>query len=175
MISPDLTLRKATKQDLELLRYWDNQPHKKEADPFSDWQWETELGTEVTWREQLIAEISGRPIGFIELLHCAEDPEHYWGDVPDSWMAIDIWIGEASDIGRGYGSQMLSQALERCFTSTLIRTVVLDPISTNIRARRFYERHGFRFVEERWFDLDLCAVYRLDKADWIKGSNGRFS
>lgn len=161
-------MRKATIQDSELLRYWDNQPHKKEADPYSDWQWETELGRDVSWREQLIAEVDGRPIGFMELLRCAEEPEHYWGDVPSSWMAIDIWIGEGSDIGRGYGSQMLSQAMERCFANEDIHSIVLDPIVTNIRARRFYERHGFRFVENRWFDLDLCAVYRLDKSDWFE-------
>ena len=153
-------------RDVSLLRYWDNQPHKKEADPNSDWQWETELGKQASWREQLIAEVDGRPIGFMELLRCAEDPEHYWGDVPDSWMAIDIWIGEAIDIGRGFGSHMLTLALKKCFADPSIHTIVLDPISANTRARRFYEKHGFRFIEERRFDQDLCAVYRLERGEW---------
>jgi aminoglycoside 6'-N-acetyltransferase len=161
-----ITLRKATAEDIPLLRYWDQQPHKKEADPNSDWQWETEIPKDAPWRHQLIAEVDGRPLGYVEILHCADDPEQYWGDVPDSWMAIDIWIGEAGDIGRGMGTHMLQLALAKCFQNANIDTVVLDPLASNGRARRFYEKNGFRFVEERWFGNDCTAVYKIERSEW---------
>jgi len=57
-------------------------------------------------------------------------------------------------------------ALERCFTNPQVVAVLLDPLVSNVRAIRFYERLGFRFVENRCFDEDFCAVYRLDRAEW---------
>jgi hypothetical protein len=58
-------LRPATVADLNLLQYWDEQPHVLASDPNDDWGWEVELGCNPDWREQLIAEIDDRPIGVI--------------------------------------------------------------------------------------------------------------
>src|SRR5690606_32626184 len=88
-------LRSASIDDLELLRRWDEQPHVIESDPNDDWGWETELARSPDWREQLIAEVDGRPIGYVEIIDPARDEEHYWGeDIAPNLRAIDIWIGE---------------------------------------------------------------------------------
>lgn len=58
-----LRLCTATRDDLALLRRWDEAPHVIASDPHDDWQWEAELGVERAGREQLIAEVDGRPIG----------------------------------------------------------------------------------------------------------------
>lgn len=91
---------------------------------------------------------------------------HYYGEVPNNLRAIDIWIGEASDLGRGYGTQMMQLALQRCFAPPEVTAVLIDPLASNVRAHRFYERMGFRFVERRLFGEDDCFVYRLERADW---------
>lgn len=163
-------LRAATIQDLDILRYWDEQPHTIASDPNDDWNWEVELCHTPNWREQLIAEREGQPIGFIQIIDPALEETHYWGHVPPNLRAIDIWIGEASDLGKGYGTEMMRLALEKCFANQQVEAVLLDPLVLNTRAIRFYERLGFRFVEHRWFDEDYCAVYRLDRADWIARS-----
>ena len=93
----DVRLRPATVADVALLRHWDEQPHVLASDPNDDWQWEVELARSPAWREQLIAELSGAPVGFVQ---------------------------------------------------------IIDPLATNVRARRFYERLGFRAIEDR-------GVYRL--------------
>jgi hypothetical protein len=77
-----------------LLRHWDEQPHVIASDPNDDWQWETELGKSPGWREQLIAQLDGRPIGFVQIIDPACEESHYWGEVPHGLRAIDIWIGE---------------------------------------------------------------------------------
>lgn len=46
--------------------------------------------------------------------------------------------------------------------------ILIDPMASNDRARRFYERLGFRFVEYRSFGDHDCAVYRLDRAIWSR-------
>ena len=70
---PEVTLRPATLGDLELLRHWDEQPHTVASDPNDDWGWETELARDPPWREQLIAEVDGRPVGFLQIIDPAEE------------------------------------------------------------------------------------------------------
>lgn len=162
-----MNLRSATLADLNLLRYWDEQPHVVASDPNDDWGWEVELDRDFEWREQLIAEIDGRPIGFVQIIDPAREESHYWGDVPANLRAIDIWIGEEADLGKGYGTKMMQLALDRCFNDPLVTAVLVDPLASNTRAHRFYERFGFQFVERRRFGNDDCFVYRLNRSEII--------
>lgn len=162
----ELDLRPATSADLTLLRYWDEQPHVIASDPNDDWGWEVELERTPEWREQLIAEIDGRPIGFIQIIDPALEDSHYWGNVTENLRAIDIWIGEETDLGKGYGTRMMQLAFVRCFSDPLVTAILVDPLASNTRAHRFYERLGFQFIEQRRFGDDDCFVYRLNRADW---------
>jgi aminoglycoside 6'-N-acetyltransferase len=163
-----IKLRPATLADLGLLRRWDEQPHVIASDPNDDWAWEVELDRAPQWREQLIAEIDGRPIGFIQIIDPAREESHYWGDVPNDLRALDIWIGEEADVGKGYGTEMMRLALARCFADPAVSAVLVDPLAGNTRAHRFYERLGFHFVEERRFGEDECLVYRLDRSEYTQ-------
>lgn len=110
-------MRKAVPADAPMLRAWDKRPHVRAAvgviegrpETESDWEWETQIPIERDWREFLIAELDGVPIGFMQ---------------------------------------------------------IIDPLARNTRSHRFYERLGFRFVEERHFGGDLCRVYRLGRGEW---------
>jgi aminoglycoside 6'-N-acetyltransferase len=161
-----MNLRPATFADLSLLQHWDEQPHVVASDPNDDWGWEVELDRTPEWREQLIAEIEDCPIGFIQIIDPALEDSHYWGDVAANLRAIDIWIGEETDLGKGYGTKMMQLALARCFADPTVTDVLVDPLASNTRAHRFYERLGFQFVEQRWFGNDDCFVYSLNRADW---------
>jgi aminoglycoside 6'-N-acetyltransferase len=164
-----VTLRPATPADLELLRRWDRDPEVRGALIDSDWQWETELHKSPDWREQLIAEADGRPIGFIQII----DPEHeetrYWGCMTPGHRALDIWIGEPDARNKGYGAQMMEQAIERCFADPSVHTILIDPLESNTRAHRFYERLGFEYVVCRTFGSDRCLVYKLSRPDDTRG------
>ena len=165
-----ITLRPARITDLALLQHWDQQPHviASDADADEDWDWEYELQRFPEWREQLIAELDSRPIGCLQIIDPAEEESHYWGSVEANLRAIDIWIGDANDLGKGYGTSMMQRALARCFKDDEVTAVLIDPLETNQGAIRFYERMGFRFVERRTFEDSRCLVYKLDRQDWIK-------
>lgn len=163
-----ITLRPARIEDAPLLRHWDGQPHVVASDPNDDWRWEEELDESPPGREQFMAELDGRPIGFLQILDPARDPHRYWGEMPSGFRAIDIWIGEAAELGKGHGTEMMRLALARCFTEPDVHAILIDPIAGNVRAHRFYERLGFRFLERRRFGLDDCHVYRLDREDWLR-------
>ena len=171
--SAAVSLRLAGMNDLALLRKWDEMPQVQAADPLSDWQWETELARTVPWREQLIAKAGNRPIGFVQIIDPALEDDHYWGDCPPNQRAIDIWIGEPDYLGQGYGSEMMRQAIARCFAPPQVTAILIDPLARNVRARRFYARFGFKLLEYRWFGPDYCAVHRLARCIWDKRNQSK--
>lgn len=164
-----IVLRLATIKDIALLKHWEKQPHVT-ASGVEDWDWEEELNGIDEAREPMIAELDGRPIGFVDIQDPFLEVSHYWGDVEPNLRAIDIWIGEADDLGKGYGTEMMRLALEKCFAPPEVTAVIIDPLASNTDAIRFYERFGFKFVERRIFGEDDCAVHRLERADWEKGT-----
>lgn len=158
-----ITLRIATLDDIPLLRRWDEEPAVVESDPNDDWHWETELAKTPPWREQLVAELDGRPIGFVQIIDPAEEESHYWGDIEPNLRAIDIWIGEADARGRGHGTEIMRQAIARCVAAPEVTAIVIDPLARNDGAIRFYARLGFRVVGPRQFNDDDCLVMMLDR------------
>ena len=162
-----VALRPATVADASLLRTWDEAPHVVASDPNDDWHWDVELARTPRWREQLIAELQGTPVGFVQIIDPRDEDGHYWGDeVPPNLRAVDIWIGDARFLGRGLGTEVMQRVLARCFAPPAVEAVLVDPLAGNDRAHRFYERLGFRRVGPRRFGADDCIVYRLDRSDW---------
>lgn len=177
-----LVLRPATQADVELLAEWARRPHVVRAssdDPaateaFGDVDWSEEvarrdsLGPDV-W-EVLIAELDDRPVGMVMIADPHREPEHYWGDIEPNLRAIDIWIGEATDLNKGYGTRIMQAVLARCFAAPSVTALLIDPLESNLRAHRFYQRLGFTFLERRRFGLDDCLVYQLTRNRWERRS-----
>jgi len=166
-----MQLRRATLSDVPLLKRWNNSAHVIAAIG-SDriWDWQRLIDSDPAEREVVIAEVDGRAIGMIQVIDPAREEDHYWGEVEDNLRAIDIWLSESSDVGHGLGTQMMRLALQRSFAHPHVRAVVVDPLSSNARAHRFYQRLGFRAVERRLFGTDDCIVFRIDRADWERPS-----
>ena len=164
MLDP-LILRPAEPTNQALLRRWDAKPHviagRGDDDGFYDW--EIELRRRPEWRELLIAESTGRPIGFVQIMDPAREESHYWVPVDENLRAIDIWIGDEANLGRGYGTEIMKLALDRCFADPSVVGVIVDPLADNTRVHRFYERLGFAFIDRRKLGNDMCRVYRYDR------------
>lgn len=171
-----VVLRIATPADRALLESWGRNPYVRAA--FGDDDppdWETDLAETDPAIERLIAEHSGRPLGFLEICDPAREATHYWGGIEDGLRAVDIWIGEERDLGRGLGGEMMRLALARCFGDAGVSAVVIDPVASNGRAIRFYERLDFAFQEYRIFERMKCAIMRLDRNAWENGCSCRSS
>jgi aminoglycoside 6'-N-acetyltransferase len=166
-----ITLRTAVRADIPMLEGWDEEPHVQASDPGSGdgWEWEDEIEAGLPGFWHFVAQADGVPIGFVQIIDPHIEPTRYWGDMPPGLRAIDIWIGPAQWLGRGAGTRMMALALEWCFASPDVHTILIDPLATNTRAHRFYERCGFRFLERRQFGADICHVYQLNRADWRPG------
>ena len=172
---PVIALRRATPDDAALLAAWDREPHviacttddpdAEVAFAGADWLDEIETSSEVSF--YLIAEADGRPIGAMQVIDPHLEPTHYWGEIEPNLRALDIWIGEPDALNRGFGTAMMSQALDACFADQSVTGVVIDPLNSNADAHRFYQRLGFRPEGRRLFNGgDDCLVHRLTRADW---------
>ena len=176
-LSPVVTLRPATAADAPMLAARDREPHviacssddpEAEVAFGSDWADEvTHSAYELTY---LMAEVEGQPVGVMAVCDPHTEPSHYWGDIEPGLRAVDIWIGPAEWLGRGVGTQMMTQMIDRCFAEPEVTAIVIDPLNSNTAAHRFYRRLGFAVVGRRLFDEDDCLVMRLDRGDWQRAS-----
>lgn len=163
-----MRLRRATESDVPLLTYWDTKPHVIAATGDDDAEdWMDEIQGEVGIYDVFIAELEDeRAIGVVQIIDPHLEPSHYWGDVEPNLRAIDIWIGEESDLGHGLGTTMMNLALTHCFAPPEITAVIIDPLESNTRAITFYERLGFTSLGPRTFGQDRCLVHRLTRETW---------
>lgn len=153
--------------DVALLSYWDTKPHVVAATGDDDViEWAEEIANADGTFEIFIAEEDGRSIGVVQIVDPALERTHYWGDAELHQRAIDIWIGEETDLGRGFGTHMMTLALDYCFTPDDVTAVLIDPLERNVDARRFYRRMGFVDVGPRRFGADDCMVMRITRDGW---------
>ena len=172
--APRVRLRPATLTDADLLAGWDREPHviacstdDPDADiAFGGIDWREELADQSNISFYRIAEVDGRAIGVMQIIDPHLEPTHYWGDIEPGLRAMDIWIGPPDALNRGYGTEMMSLAIDQAFADPSVTAIIIDPLASNADAHRFYQRLGFRPVGRRLFDEDDCLVHRLERADW---------
>lgn len=163
-----IILKLATISDLSLLKYWNKKPHiifatGADADIEDDDWMEGQLHDPSEFVQIYIAELDDRAIGVIQVCDPAKEETHYWGKMESGLRALDIWIGEESNLGKGYGKAMMELAIVKCFQDPDVKAIIIDPLTINTRAIKFYQKLGFNFVENRYFDEDYYAIYRLDR------------
>jgi len=129
--------RPLTGADLPLLFEWHQRPHVLE------W-WNSYESIDVLKADALdsdahafLAYADGQPIAYIQWYPCEEK----------GVVGIDQFIADRDSIGRGVGTDLVSQFVEFLFFDSTVRAVIVDPASHNARAIRCYEKAGFRFVE----------------------------
>jgi len=85
-----------------------------------------------------LAYANGKPLAYVQ----------WWPSLEENGVVgIDQFIAAADSIGRGVGTDLVSQFVEFLFSDSTVRAVIVDPVSHNARAIRCYEKAGFRFVE----------------------------
>jgi aminoglycoside 6'-N-acetyltransferase len=89
------------------------------------------------------------PIGFIQWYRWADYPQHatQLGAEPEA-VGIDLAIGDASLIGRGIGSRVISQFIAEVVPPGAgITAVVTDPAEANKRSLRAFNNAGFALTD----------------------------
>jgi aminoglycoside 6'-N-acetyltransferase len=90
-----------------------------------------------------IVSFNGRPFAYAQDYEVHAWPQPHLGHLPQGARAIDSFIGWPSMTGCGHGQAYLRLLVERlCVEGAPL--VAIDPAVDNLRARRAYEKAGFR-------------------------------
>jgi aminoglycoside 6'-N-acetyltransferase len=140
----DHTFRYAERDDLPLLQQWLRTPEVVHwwGDP------DQEL---ILLRDDLndprmvmrIVSFGGRPFAYVQDYAVDAWPQPHFSNLPSRSRAIDSFIGEQDMIGLGHGSTYLRLLAER-LRAEGVPVIAVDPDVDNYRARRAYEKAGFR-------------------------------
>jgi aminoglycoside 6'-N-acetyltransferase len=154
--------RAATEEDLPLLKRWREMPH------VILWWGAPELEPEeakladpqvAMW----IVEHEGRPLAYAQDYSPHDWEGHPFAHLPPGSRGIDQYIGEPDMMGLGHGSAFVRRHCERLFEAGA-PAIGTDPHPDNLRARRAYEKAGFRAasgpVETLWGTAILMENWR---------------
>ena len=94
-----------------------------------------------------IVSFHGRPFAYAQHYAVHTWPQPHFACLPLGSRAIDAFIGEPAMVGKGHGSAFLRLLAEQLIEEGA-PLVAIDPHVHNIRARRAYEKAGFRNERE---------------------------
>jgi aminoglycoside 6'-N-acetyltransferase Ib len=96
-----------------------------------------------------IAKLDGRPIGYIQSYVAMGCGGGWWEDVIDPGVrGTDQFLCDARELGQGLGTRMVSAFVDKLFSDSRVTRIQTDPVPTNSRAIRCYEKSGFHRVRE---------------------------
>ena len=134
-------------QDLPLLSIWLKEPLVSRW--YTDPDYVSELGESLRddrIRMQLVLH-DDVPIAYVQDYGIHQWDNHYLGFLPERSRGIDTFIGSAELIGKGHGTNYLSELCSQLFSED-IPALGIDPHPSNTRARRAYRKAGFTEQEE---------------------------
>jgi RimJ/RimL family protein N-acetyltransferase len=167
----ELTLRKMTAADLDVVRAWLGAPHVARwylsASTVEAEVEELRQCVELEERtEALMVSEGARPIGWCQWYLCSDYPEHETavGAGRDD-VGIDYAIGEVACTARGIGTALIAALVAYVRERHPRAGMIADPEAANIASRRVLEKNGFELLGERPVasepTLAPMAIYRL--------------
>jgi aminoglycoside 6'-N-acetyltransferase len=174
MTKTDIELRLTRTEDIPTLQNWDQQDHvlfasgndAREQVDTNYWNHELSLCDGKIY-QYYIATLNQEPIASLLIIDPALEPTHYWGTIDEGYRAVDIWIGESKNLGKGYGTVIMGLILDICFENKDVKGVYIDPLAINLRAIKFYQKVGFEFVENKNFGGDNCDIYFISRDKYL--------
>ena len=163
--------RPLVEADLPCLHEWIGRPHVAE--------WWREPSTLAQLREDYFPRcgtstraflpcLNGVPVGFVQAyVVMADQASGWWTDERDpNAIGIDQFLADGENLGRGIGTEMVGQFTALIFADAAVTKIQTDPMPTNLRAIRCYEKAGFVPVEvvETPDGLALLMVLARERA-----------
>lgn len=162
MSEPTYSFHPVTAADLPLLRRWLEAPAVREW--WGDPDHEIGLIREDLAEDRmvnLIVQLAGKPFAYVQHYDVNDWPQAHLTHLPAGSRAIDTFIGDETMLGGGHASSYLRQ-LALALLRQGAPEVVIDPETSNGRARRAFERAGFIHSEWHGPTGETALVMRFD-------------
>jgi aminoglycoside 6'-N-acetyltransferase len=161
----EITFRAVTPKDMPLLKRWIASPQ------WQEWWGETETElAEIAANldsdsvEPMIVELDDKPVAYVQTYDPHMEDEHPYQDQPFGTIGIDISIGDAADLNKGLGTEILLGLSEMLFEEGAVR-LIIDPHPNNKAAIRCYEKAGFAAFDTRESLSGPVIMMALDNPD----------
>lgn len=142
-----------TENDLPLLTNWLNRSHLQKwwrndkATPDQVRKKYLPRITEPDTAKPFIAYVDETAIGYIQYYRASAGDPNWWPDEPgEGVLGIDQFLADANHLGRGVGTEMVSQFVQLLMEDQKVTEIRVDPRPENLRAIRCYEKAGFQKV-----------------------------
>jgi aminoglycoside 6'-N-acetyltransferase len=150
--------RRMTEADLPLLRQWLQTPDAaawwgKLEDEMQNLAADLQEPGMRLW----IVSLDDMPFAFLQDYDPRSWDQHPFSDLPPGTRGIDQTIGIPDMLGRGHGSALIAQHVQRLFGEGA-PVVCTDPDPGNARAIRAYEKAGFTRFETRSTEWGECLL-----------------
>lgn len=169
--SENISFKKLQIEDLPLMQTWLNQPYVHE---WYDKDKENTL-EEITKRygpkvegekptDCYLVLYQEKPVAYIQTYFVNDWPElgDYIG-YDDRTASVDLFIGDSTFTGMGFGSLMLKKFLKEIVLSNPnITTCVIGPDPKNVRAIKSYEKTGFKYAKTVQLPTDPNPIYIME-------------
>lgn len=146
----EIAFRPMRRTDFPLLQKWLSEPHIDSwwHQPFTLAEVEETYGPRVDGTKpthMYLILLNENPIGWVQWYRWSDYPDHAAQLRADRNAAgFDLAIGDKNLLGRGLGSAIIDQFLQRyVFIHPDITGVVSDPEETNLRSLRAFQKAGF--------------------------------
>src|SRR6186713_2253626 len=144
----EIGFRPMTKEDLPMFRAWLETPHVREwwrddvEETVAEYAKELEEGSTTSF---FVILAEGREVGFIQSYRVEDEPAYHAGVKLDGAVAIDLFVGDASLIGTGFGPRLITAFVERIVRKEYpaAKYAVTSPNVHNARSIRAFEKAGF--------------------------------
>lgn len=147
-----LPLLTAWLQQPHVRAFWDDGEREAAAVEAHYFDPERDVACFVFWLED-------RPAGFIQRERVGFEHEFAAWARGETW-GIDLLIGEATLLGRGYGPQVIQAFMTLTRQEHRTERFLIDPESNNLRAIRAYQKAGFSVLGKV---ADLTLMRRDEK------------
>jgi len=145
--SKQVTFKKLEIGDLDLLEKWNREPHvKKYWDSDKSWEESYEkyiLRTSSEVVKQFIAYDEETPFAYIQFYWASKVGDGWWEGIDEGTAGIDLYIGEPSYLGKGFGKTVLKSFVDFLFDNPEVNRIIADPNPKNEKIQKLLMSLGF--------------------------------
>ncbi|HHT9767568.1 GNAT family N-acetyltransferase [Legionella pneumophila serogroup 1] len=147
-----IKFKQLSSHDVQVMHQWFNEPHVQEFYSLRSWSKDEvlhKLEPYLTGEKPVlgfIININNNPIGYIQTYKVMDFPwdnQDLPNEIINNSAGIDLFIGDAAFLGKGFGYKIIDQFLAENIWPEFNYCIV-DPQINNIPAIRCYEKLGFK-------------------------------